>query len=416
VLTVARRVWTWNSTRPVSADLVLTAILLGLAVLSSHVTIEFLRWAQFPGFSAPSSVEELGGVLLWVGPLAARRRLPLVTAVACTLGYVVSYVWLRAQEPTVVAIALSVAIFSAAAYGRARWRHWVCGGCLVVIMGEYYRLQVQQTPLPHGVPDRLLYEAFPVLFYLVLACSMWALGSTIGAGRRRAAVLLERTIALEEQREQNARRAVFEERVRIARELHDVVAHHVSVMGVQAGAARRVMTRQPEQAQQALSSIESSSRQAVAELQHLLGFLRADQDDTLTPQPDLSRLPDLIAHAGSGPLTVDLQLVGERRQLSEVLELSAYRLIQEALTNAVKHSGGTTAHVRLTYSPQALDIAVCDNGTAGVSAGAHGGGGGHGLIGMRERVRLHGGQLRAGPRPEGGFAVHARLPLDRNPS
>ena len=115
-------------------------------------------------------------------------------------------------------------------------------------------------------------------------------------------------------------------------------------------------------------------------------------------------------------MTVDLQLVGQRRQLSEVLELSAYRLIQEALTNAVKHSGGTTAHVRLTYTPHALDIAVCDNGTARVSAGAYGGGGGHGLIGMRERVRLHGGQLRAGPRPQGGFAVHASLPLDRNPS
>src|SRR5664279_4486295 len=144
--------WTWNSTRPVSADLVLTAILLGLAVLSSHATIVASRGD--PGFSAPSSVAELGGVLLCIGPLAARRRLPLATAAACTLGFVVSYGWLDAQEPTVVAIALSVALFSAAAYGRARWRHWVCGGCLVVIMGELYRLQ--HTAFPSGVPDRLL--------------------------------------------------------------------------------------------------------------------------------------------------------------------------------------------------------------------------------------------------------------------
>src|SRR5664279_1480686 len=150
--------WTWNSTRPVSADLVLTAILLGLAVLSSHVTIVVSRVAQ-PGFSAPSSVAELGGVLLCVGPPAARRRLPLATAVACTLGFVVSRVWLHAVEPTVVAIALSVALFSAAAYGRARWRHWVCGGCLLVIMGELCR-EVQQTPFPSGVPDWLLYQAF----------------------------------------------------------------------------------------------------------------------------------------------------------------------------------------------------------------------------------------------------------------
>src|SRR5664279_6438906 len=230
--------WTWNSTRPVSADLVLTAILLGLAVLSSHATIVASRGD--PGFSAPSSVAELGGILLCVGPLAARRRLPLATAAACTLGFVVSYVWLHAQEQWVIAIALSVALFSAAAYGRAGWRHWVCGGCLLVIMGELYR--ESRPSYSHGVPDWLLYEVFSfLLFYLVLACSMWALGSTIGAGRRRAAVLLERTVALEEQREQNARRAVFEERVRIARELHDVVPHHVSVMGVQAGAARRVM-------------------------------------------------------------------------------------------------------------------------------------------------------------------------------
>lgn len=255
------------------------------------------------------------------------------------------------------------------------------------------------------MPTNAVFLALPLL-----------LGAAVRSSRRRQQQLSAQTQELRRERERNAQRAVLDERVRIANELHDVVAHHVSVMGVQAGAARRVMTRQPEQAQQALSSVESSSRQAVAELQHLLGFLRADPVDALAPQPDLSRLPDLIAHAGSGSLSVDLQIEGEGRQLSGVLELSAYRLIQEALTNAVKHSGGSAAHVRVTYGAHALEITLCDDGTGGVnpSAATPGEGGGHGLIGMRERVRLHGGHLRVGPLPEGGFAVHARLPLDRN--
>jgi signal transduction histidine kinase len=200
--------------------------------------------------------------------------------------------------------------------------------------------------------------------------------------------------------------------VRIARELHDVVAHHVSVMGLQAGAARRVLGRQPDKAEAALSSIEASSRQAVLELHRLLGFLRrADQTDDLAPHPDLAQLSDLVAQAGQGALTVTLSVEGEPRPLPPTLEVSAYRVVQEALTNARKHSGGTTATVRVAYQPTMLEIEVLDDGNRGAEPPLPNAGG-HGLIGMRERVALHGGHLRAGPRPHGGFAVHATFPLN----
>jgi signal transduction histidine kinase len=224
--------------------------------------------------------------------------------------------------------------------------------------------------------------------------------------------LAEQTGELQREREANSRRAVLEERVRIARELHDVVAHHVSVMGVQAGAARRVMARQPDKAEEVLSSIEASSRQAVVELHRLLGFLRRadDQPDELSPQPDLAQLEVLVAQAGQGGLAVELSVEGEQRPLPPTLEVSAYRVIQEALTNALKHSGGTTATVRVGYTDTVLEVEIRDDGKG--PAGGLDNVGGHGLMGMRERIGLHGGHLRAGVTAEGGFAVHATFPLN----
>jgi signal transduction histidine kinase len=236
-----------------------------------------------------------------------------------------------------------------------------------------------------------------------------ALGLAVRGLRRRQVALTDQAVELRRQREENAQRAVLDERVRIARELHDVVAHHVSVMGIQAGAARSVMRKQPERAEEALTSIESSSRQAVVELHHLLGFLRRDgQQDGLTPQPNLSQLPELVAEAGGDAVQVRLQIEGEPRPLPGTLELSAYRVIQEALTNTRKHADATTSTVRVAYQPTMLEIEVLDDGRGGAAPAN----GGHGLIGMRERVGLHGGHLRAGSRPEGGFAVHATFPVD----
>ena len=162
-----------------------------------------------------------------------------------------------------------------------------------------------------------------------------------------------------------------------------------------------------------MTESSQSSRQAVLELHRLLGVLRrADQPDELMPQPDLSQLHDLVAQAGQGGLNVELSVSGERRELARTLEVSAYRVIQEALTNALKHSGGTTASVRIAYKPAVLEIEVLDDGSGRARPARIAGG--HGLMGMRERVGLHGGHLRAGRTPEGGFAVHASFPLNGN--
>jgi signal transduction histidine kinase len=228
-------------------------------------------------------------------------------------------------------------------------------------------------------------------------------------GARRAKELFERTVELERQREENARRAVFDEHVRIARELHDVVAHHVSVMGVQAGAARVVMGREPRKATAALASIEASSREAVEELHRLLGFLRqAGDPDDLAPRPGVSQLPGLAAGISGPGLTVEVGIEGEQRPLPPTVDVSAYRIVQEALTNTLKHAGASRADVRLRYWPGELEVEVLDNGRGATRPSGRRGG--LGLIGMRERAALHGGQLTAGPAPGGGFAVRVKLP------
>jgi signal transduction histidine kinase len=197
--------------------------------------------------------------------------------------------------------------------------------------------------------------------------------------------------------------------VRIARELHDVVAHHVSVMGVQAGAARVVMARDPAKATEALSSIESSSREAVVELHRLLCFLRQEGDsDELGPQPGLAQIEGLATTMSDSSLTVDVGVEGDERPLPPTVDISAYRIVQEALTNALKHSGASRADVRLRYRKNEIEVEVVDDGR-GASRGAARNGG-LGLIGMRERAALHGGILTAETAPEGGFAVRATLP------
>jgi signal transduction histidine kinase len=401
---------------PTATDTAAAALLFAAALVSFYATLELLR--QDPSFSAPVKLPIVLAMLAVIAPLALRRRFPLAVAGVVVVAFVTGRVALAPEVPGVTGWegiftvwACWIALYSAVVHERHGRRAAVIIAALTaLLLAEVVReIVFYQGGTFRGLP---LNQGFLLVYNAVSVALPLLLGAAVRSSRARHRQLSAQTEELRRERERNARRAVLDERVRIARELHDVVAHHVSVMGVQAGAARRIMTRQPEQAQQALSSIESSSRQAVAELQHLLGFLRADQVDALAPQPDLNGLPDLIAQAGSGPLTVDLQVEGNRRPLSGVLELSAYRLIQEALTNAMKHSGGTAAQVRLSYGAHSLDIAVCDNGTGGEDPSI-GAAGGHGLIGMRERVRLHGGQLRAGPLPDGGFGVHARLPLER---
>jgi signal transduction histidine kinase len=242
-----------------------------------------------------------------------------------------------------------------------------------------------------------------VLFTVVPAVAMLLLRGAVRGRQLRAEALAARAELLE----RHASDAVLEERARIARELHDLVAHNVSVMVVQAGAERHSLPGDQTETRDTLAAIEQSGRQALAEARRLLGVLRRDgEPDDLEPQPGLEQLGALVEHVRRAGLNVDLAVEGERAPLPAGLDLCAYRIVQEGLTNALKHAGaGASAQVRVAYAPAALEIDVRDDGRGGEIDGA-----GHGLIGMRERVALYGGELEAGPRPGGGFGVHARLP------
>jgi signal transduction histidine kinase len=249
-----------------------------------------------------------------------------------------------------------------------------------------------------------------LLFTPGLFATGWLAGFALRGRGARADAAEQRAADAERGREENARRAVFEERVRIARELHDVVAHHVSMMGVQAGAARVVIDSDRAKAKEALTAIEISSRQAVGELHSLLGFLRqaGDQDD-LAPRAGLSQLSRLAASMGESELAVAVSIEGEERVLPPMIGVSAYRIVQEALTNTLKHAAASRADVRVRYWPDELELEIIDDGR-GATARSGTSPGGLGLIGMRERAVLHGGQLTAGPESGGGFAVRVKLP------
>jgi len=220
-------------------------------------------------------------------------------------------------------------------------------------------------------------------------------------GRDRRAEMAER------ERELAAREAVVEERARIARELHDVIAHNVSMMVVQAGAERRVLDSANGSTREVLQTIEQIGRGALTEMRRLVGMLRSDGDDPLAPQPGLDDVATLVGQVREAGLPVELTVEGERRDLPAGIELSAYRIVQEALTNALKHAGEAHAQVSVRYGADSLELEILDDGGASAPASP----GGHGLVGMRERVALYGGRFEASRRPGGGFAVRAKLPM-----
>jgi signal transduction histidine kinase len=247
-----------------------------------------------------------------------------------------------------------------------------------------------------------------------LAVLIWW-GAAIGIGRglreRQALVelLRERSARLERDRERDMADAALEERARIARELHDVIAHAVSLMVVQASAERRLLDPEQRRTADTLETIESSGREALGELRRLLGVLRAHGRERLAPQPGLDALPELLEEAGRGGHEIRLEIEGEPARLPAGLDLTAYRIVQEGLTNARKHAPGATVDLSLRWRPAELEIEVTDHGPGPPT---NSNGAGHGLIGMRERASLYGGSLRTGPGPGGGFRVLARLPID----
>jgi signal transduction histidine kinase len=245
-------------------------------------------------------------------------------------------------------------------------------------------------------------------FILGFIAAAWVAGLVVRTNRAHAAAADARAHEADER----ARNAIADERARIARELHDVVSHSVSMMVVQAAAAEMVLSGQPERAREPLLNIQETGRGAIVELKRLLGLLREPDDElALAPAPSLEHLSTLLAQVRQAGLPVSLEVAGAVRPLPPGVDLSAYRIVQESLTNALKHAGPSRARVEIAYGDQSISVAVLDDGP-GPGLAAHGvPGGGHGLVGVRERVAVHNGQLSAGPRPEGGYAVRATLPL-----
>ena len=375
-------------------DTALALVLLAIAVF------EVLS-NPFDSVAVPASWLPL--VVLAIVPLAWRRRAPLpafcVQVAAWVVTSAVSGHWGITLGTTV---ALLVGAYSTGAYSTRRaWSAvvvMVTGGILPVLM-------ILFLPSLARFRDTLSIYSDSQGLIVIIA---WLIGHSIRAQRRHVEGLIEHARRLEREQAAVARAAVVEERARIARELHDVVAHGVSVMVVQAEAARRLLRRRPEQAEEALRTVSATGTEALGELQHLLGILGSEDRSALEPAPGLGDLNGLLERLQSSGVAVEMRLEGEARSLPRGLDLTAYRIIQEALTNVLKHAGAARAEVRLRYSDDSLGIEVTDSGRA---AARHSGSGGRGLVGMRERVAAYGGELETGPRAQGGFAVRARLPL-----
>jgi signal transduction histidine kinase len=326
-----------------------------------------------------------------------RRRAPLAALAVVLVAWALT---LGSGYADLGGVAI-IALYSTGRYApNDRWAQVGVGAAIVVVI-----LDGLTDPVPWG----------EILFGAVVMFVAWYVGRRLRLRQQRAAELRREQAA-------EARRIVIEERARIARELHDVVAHRVSLMTVQAGAAKAVAAEDPEGALRAMGAVEEAGRQALDELRHLLGVLRPETEvDGLGPQPGLADLPRLVEQTRGAGLDVSLATDGVAAGLPARVDLFAYRIVQEALTNVLKHAGpGARATVRLGTDPQGIIVEVLDDGrdAAGLpgpdpdDAGARG----HGIVGMRERARLLGGTLAAGPRPGGGFSVVAHLPTGGEPA
>lgn len=336
-------------------------------------------------------------VVLMPACVAVRRRWPF--AVGVVVMFANSAFWLAGGKSTSLALGVS---WMCALYGVAVWtetREFVLGVVVLAVANGVTALG------PHGSVKSA------GEFVWIPAVIMFLVRKAVRERQLRAEALAARAELLERERELRAHEAVADERARIARELHDLVAHNVSVMVVQAGAERHALPPGQESTREALTSIEGAGRQALAEARRLLGMLRRNgEHEELEPQPGLDQVEFLVEQIERAGLPVKLGVEGERTLLPAGVDLCAYRVVQESLTNALKHAGPARADVLLRYGPDALEVQVRDDG-----AGAphpNGDGAGHGLIGMRERVGLYGGELHTGPRGDGpGFEVRAHIPL-----
>lgn len=409
VQTTWRRFTDWWRTHPLLADSSTAAVLIGFGILSVLSQYEVADAADFE-LGMPMWIA-LCWIVAAIAPFALRRRFPVFAFVAA-IGLFIALRWWDVPEPFVTAVVFVLATAAVGIHGRpvARTRWRVAAGA--AIAAEFVAIIVRDD-VRYGISSAY---TTTIVFQLLQTVAVYLAACMLGESYRqrieRETDLRQRTDELVIERNLRARQAVVEERVRIARELHDVLAHHVSVMGVQAGAARRVIDRRPDQAVAALSTIESSSRQAIDDLRRLVGLLRADGDGELIgPQPGLGELDDLVADAARGGVPAELRVDGDPATVLPTVQLATYRIVQEALTNVRKHAcGATRADVAVIVGPETVEVRIGDDGRPAPPDSALTPGGGHGLLGMRERVAAHGGTLSAGAAGD-GWVVHAVLPL-----
>jgi signal transduction histidine kinase len=384
-----------------------------IAVMAVSGMLELVVGRDSPGAPATSLWFSIPAVAFLVLPLFVRRRFPFAAPAAY---------WLLAAALTFVDGLLIPFIGSLGVVGLATAfllgnlrddRQAGAGlaivlGCIVVV--------VSNIPGPQSASDLV----FIPLRFVVAWVAGYALRARAEqaetaemraslAEREREAAEMRATIA-ERERAAAARIAVAEERTRIARELHDIVAHAMSVMVLQVGAVRHKLPQAREEDRDALGRVEQAGRTALAEMRRLLGAMRSDGDGVeLGPQPGLDALDSLVEDVSSAGLPVRVHVVGEPFPLPRAIDLSAFRIVQEGLTNALKHAHASRAEVTVRYRPDKVELEIADDGTGPATTNGHG----HGLVGIRERVNIYGGEMRAGAAPAGGFVLSAHLPVDR---
>jgi signal transduction histidine kinase len=383
---MTRRPLTRIGSSPLDAAIAAVVVLLGQLEV-------WLSTAIHPKGAAAASELVLGLALAW------RRRFPLGAFLLIVVADVAEpLAGVPLQAPGIPPVASIIAFYTLVT--RADWAR-VGAGAAAMTAG----CVIMQASQDHGMGG--------LVFQLALLLGTGLVGTLVRRSTARAGALQRRTSQLEREGEQRAAAAIEDERRRIARELHDIISHSLSVVVLQAGAAEQVLAADPERAREVLHSIRATGQQAIAEMGTLLSLAHGEPDSSREPQPSLADIDRLVAKTREAGLPVELNVEGAQQELPPALELSAFRIVQEGLTNALKHAGGPHAQpqvrVRIRYALRELEVEVGDDGN-GSSSGS---GGRRGLAGVAERVAVFGGRFEAGPRPEGGWTLLATFPLSR---
>lgn len=381
-------------------DALLALALAVLALTSMSAEIAASRDGSLPGAPALNDADTaaVALALAFTLPVALRRKLPLVSFGCVVAAVLVAY---ATHYPADIGSLSALVVLYTVGSSMSRVQSLLL---LLLALVAYASVIVMQD----------VYEGFwAATLDGAVYVAAWAVGRSIRYRRAYTAELVARAERLESERETAVRATLVEERSRIARELHDVVAHSLSVMTVQASAAQR--TTDAARSREAMAAVESTGRAALMEMRRIVGVLREEGHSTseLSPSPGLADLPELVRKVREAGLHVEFVVEGGQPALSAGVDLTVYRIVQEALTNTLKHAGPASASVHVACSAGSVDVEVEDSGRGAASVAVKGGRPGHGLVGMQERVALFGGSLRVGPRPGGGYAVHARIPVEQ---